>query len=355
MDLEQAQQAELAPLPFRFTGNGSEYFRIWIVNLLLTVLTLGIYGAWAKVRRLKYFYGSTELAGARFDYHGDPLVILKGRLFAIGLFLVYTAATNVISIWSLVALVFLAIVLPWLLRNSFRFRMRNSSYRGLRFGFDGSVGAAYETFLLHPFIMFFTLYLAGPLFHARLKQYQHGNSRYGTARFGFSANVGDFYGAYGLIMVLFFGAMMLSIFAMIGVIAAAAVTGGEDGPNPEMIAAATGIVFLGIIGSTILLTPLWIARIQNLVWNHTTLDEHRFSSEIKVWPLLVIMLGNFFLIMLTLGLYSPWAAVRVARYRVESMAMLPAGDIDAFVASEAEAVSAMGEETTEVFDFDIGL
>lgn len=44
--------------PFRFTGNGREYFRIWIVNTLLTILTLGIYSAWAKVRKKRYIYGN---------------------------------------------------------------------------------------------------------------------------------------------------------------------------------------------------------------------------------------------------------------------------------------------------------
>ena len=58
-------------LKFEFTGSGSEYFRIWIVNTLLTVVTLGIYSAWAKVRRLRYFYGSTQLAGSTFEYHGQ--------------------------------------------------------------------------------------------------------------------------------------------------------------------------------------------------------------------------------------------------------------------------------------------
>ena len=49
--------------PFEFHGNGADYFRIWIVNLLFSILTLGIYSAWAKVRTKKYFYGNTELAG----------------------------------------------------------------------------------------------------------------------------------------------------------------------------------------------------------------------------------------------------------------------------------------------------
>ena len=60
------------------SGSG-EYFRIWIVNLLLTVATLGIYSAWAKTRRLQYFYRNTHLAGASFDFRGDPKAILRGR------------------------------------------------------------------------------------------------------------------------------------------------------------------------------------------------------------------------------------------------------------------------------------
>ena len=64
--------------PFRFTGTGGEYFRIWIVNVMLSVVTLGIYSAWAKVRRLQYFYRHTRISGASFDYHGNPLAILKG-------------------------------------------------------------------------------------------------------------------------------------------------------------------------------------------------------------------------------------------------------------------------------------
>ncbi len=49
--------------PFEFTGRGGEYFRIWIVNILLILLTLGIYSAWATVRKRLYFYGNIRLAG----------------------------------------------------------------------------------------------------------------------------------------------------------------------------------------------------------------------------------------------------------------------------------------------------
>ena len=66
-----------------FTGQGSEYFRIWVVNLLLTLVTLGVYSAWAKVRTARYFRNNTRLDGHVFDYHGNPAAILRGRIIAL--------------------------------------------------------------------------------------------------------------------------------------------------------------------------------------------------------------------------------------------------------------------------------
>src|SRR5215475_16145459 len=83
-----------APEPLRFTGTGSEYFGIWIVNLLLTILTLGIYSAWAKVRRLQYFYRHTELAGTGFDFHGSPTRILLGRIIAFVMLVAYNMSVR---------------------------------------------------------------------------------------------------------------------------------------------------------------------------------------------------------------------------------------------------------------------
>lgn len=66
--METTMQVEVSATPFEFTGNGAEYFRIWIVNLVLTILTLGIYSAWAKVRHNRYFYGNTRMGVAAFEY-----------------------------------------------------------------------------------------------------------------------------------------------------------------------------------------------------------------------------------------------------------------------------------------------
>ena len=62
-----------------FKGEAREYFSIWIVNLILSILTLGIYSAWAKVRRIKYFHSNTAILGDGLRYHATGWMILKGR------------------------------------------------------------------------------------------------------------------------------------------------------------------------------------------------------------------------------------------------------------------------------------
>ena len=342
----------------RFTGSGGEYFRIWIVNLLLTVLTLGIYSAWAKVRRLKYFDRHTELAGARFDYHGAPIAILKGRLIAIALLIAYQHAFDVSVTVGLITLVVMAIVLPWLIRNSFRFRLHNTSYRGLRFAFKGELSHAYYVFLVGALGSLATLYAAMPFFHQRLKAYQHGNAWYGGTRFSFNATPGAFYRVYlvmmGLMMLFFVGAGVL-IAVGAGVFQFAHHAAAQGKPSKELaIAVAAGVLafyFLLIL----FIAPYLTARLQNLVWNHTQLGPHRFVSALSARRLFWIYLTNLLGAIVTLGLYAPWASVRLARYRVESVSLVAIGSLDDVVAGPREEIGATGQEAAEFFDIDIAL
>lgn len=350
-----------APYPredFEFTGSGSEYFRIWIVNLLLSILTLGIYSAWAKVRRLKYFSRHTRIAGSVFDYHGEPVAILIGRLIALGLFLVYSLGSSVPGPIALVALLLVGGVMPLLLRNSFRFRLHNTSYRGLRFSFRGTVGEAYVTFLLFGILTLGTLYLMAPMFHQRMKAYQHGCSWFGRTPFAFDAGIGAFYRVYLLVGLVMIGGLIGG-----GILFGGAIAGlvplvmpdGDGNPDPSVIVPILLGVFLLFMALSLIVGPLFQSRIGNLVWNHTRLGEHRFESRLRFWPLLGIGLSNFVLVVLTLGLFMPWAAVRVARYRARCLSLLPAQPLDQFLADTAVDVTATGEETAEMFDFDIGL
>ena len=115
------------PVHIRFTGSGSEYFGIWIVNLLLMLVTLGLYYPWAKVRRLKYFYGNTLVDGSALDFHGSPKRMLRGTLLVVVLLVLYSVAGNVSPMAGLVAIVAVAAIAPALVRAAMRFRLSHTS------------------------------------------------------------------------------------------------------------------------------------------------------------------------------------------------------------------------------------
>ena len=192
-----------------FTGNGREYFGIWIVNVLLSIVTLGIYSAWAKVRRMQYFARNTQIDGASFDYHGDPKAILKGRLIAFALFALYQFASVAHPFLGLGVAIALAGVMPALLLRSLRFRLYNLSYRGLRFHFSGSMKEAYLAFLAWPLAVVLSVGLLLPMFQQRLKRFQHRNSAFGQAPFSFDAPVKSFYWIYLQAFGLAFAAVAL--------------------------------------------------------------------------------------------------------------------------------------------------
>ncbi|MGO4333038.1 YjgN family protein [Cupriavidus sp. 2TAF22] len=336
------------PLRFEFIGSGSEYFRIWIVNALLTIVTLGIYSAWAKVRTMQYFYRNTRLDGASFDYHGRATAILKGRAIVFGLAMVFQFTSHISLLLSLALGLALAVVFPLLLVRSLRFRMANSSYRGLRFAFTGGDAEAYKVFLLWPVLTVLTLYALAPLAHQRFKQYQHNHTRFGTAPFAIDATAGSFYGVY----LRAFGVMVAVV--VLASLAGTALGGGLGASRGAVVMAfamAAGGFYLALLA----VGPYFMARLQNLVWNHTTLAPHAFRSEVKASRLFFIFVTNMIANVLTLGLFMPFAKVRSMRYRIEAMTMLAAAPLDAFVAGETEQVGALGDAAVDWYDIDIAL
>ncbi len=354
---EKATAPVLPALPIRFTGSGGEYFRIWIINLLLTIVTVGVYSAWAKVRRMKYFYRHTQLADSSFDFHGSPAKILLGRLIALAMLLVYNYCMRVRSPWILVVVAVFALIFPWLLRNSFRFRLYNTSWRGTRFHFRGSVGAAYRVVLLNGFLTVLTLYLFAPFAHQRFKAYQHNNSYFGRGRFSFHASVGRFYLIYLLLLasiVAFIFLLGLAGFgSMLLTVGKASSQGGHV--DPRFLVRFLLLFYGALILLGVLISPVFHALLTNLIWSNTRLEQHRIECRLSPWTLMWIGVSNLVLVVLTLGLFIPWASVRFAKYQAESVRVLPATDLQEFVAAEAEKVGAVGEEAMSVFDFDIAL
>lgn len=371
--LAKAEQQQL-----RFTGTGSEYFRIWVINTLLTLLTLGLYSPWAKRRKLRWFARHTFLDGEAFDFHGDPRRILVGRVLALGLVVGYTHAFQ----WSLWAgwgmLAVLYLFGPALFAGAQRFRLGNTSWRGVRFGFHAGASVVYASCL--PLVVAWTVTSVGvaagmapwlvglatlavvmgfPIAHGWLKRFQHQHAVYGTLPFRFDFSVRGFYGLYlalvGLVAAVSIGSGVAS-FAVLGMLGASGV-----GVDPRLISA------LVAVGSAVLMLvlawPTYMARLQRLVWSNTRLAGGiEFRYELQAGTLAKVLATHGLLVPLTLGLYWPFVAVRLARLRIEALTVLadePLGEMVVPARGERGAHAsgkrgAVGDAAADAFGLDLG-
>lgn len=380
-------------LPVSFSGSGSEYFRIWIVNLLLTLVTLGLYFPWAKVRRLRYFYGNTSVGEHAFDFHGEPRRMLRGFLLVGAMALLYGLASKVSPISGLIALLIVAALWPALFRASQQFRMANTSWRGLRFRFNGDLAGAYKAMLplFVPGLSMLGLGLfAGspedappvgdpgvvgavivlvvalgsmlliPLFLWMLKKYQHGHYALGPLQTELRTSAGSFY----MIALKTLGVSLLA--ALAGVVAAlvfgggsvmALMSGGGKGAAGAATVVAMVIGLIAIYGGVIVaVQPYVVSRLQNLVWGRTGSSQVRFESDLRFWPFFWLTLKNLLLVIVTLGLYWPFAKIAVARMRLQAVTVVTRLAPDELVGSLRErADDAAGDAAGDLFGIDIGL
>jgi len=351
-----------------FTGTGGEYFRIWVVHALLTVLSLGIYSAWAKVRKARWFAQHTQLLGDSFDYHGRPGRILLGRVIALALLIGYSRSFEWSRTAGLAAVGLLVVLGPALYGAAQRFRLTNSSWRGLRFGFEASPRTVYAVCI--PLLLVWTsgtvwarlngspksvlavtgvCALAWPFAHASLKSMQHARTRYGEARFAFRPAVAAFYALYartlGIALVV-----LLPIGMLAGLFVRALAETSLKGQfiGGFIIGASMTVLTYVVAGS------YFLARLQPIVWSHTTFGELRFGSTIGAFALLGLVLRNLLLVVITAGLYWPFAAVAIARYRVQSITLEGDGPLPDVAAKGQGNATAVGDAAFDLFGLDLG-
>ena len=351
-------------LSFAFTGKASEYFGIWIVNILLKIVTFGIYSAWAKVRKRRYFFGSTLLDGSPFGYLADPLALFKGWLIGAALFGLYMVGTKVEpSLGFLFVLVFFAVT-PWLIVRSRMFNNRNTEHRGVRFSFRPNYREAYLVFAGLPLLMPFTLGLLFPYMVYRQKKFFAENSSYGETPCSFTATAEDFYrlfikglGVFILILGLFFVGVLAVAFAFLGGIPLSSLAGHQV--NLASLQKSVGIAAAILM---FLLVPLYLTfavyletALANLTWNATRIGNNRFNSSLRVAAIVWIRLSSVLAIFFTLGLMIPWAAIRMARYRFEHLEFVAVDDLAAFRAAPGEEIGPAGEEIGDIFGIDVAL
>ncbi|MGQ0428785.1 MAG: YjgN family protein [Gammaproteobacteria bacterium] len=338
-----------------FTGTGGEYFRIWIVNLLLSILTLGIYSAWAKVRRLKYFYGSTRIAGHAFDYHGDPVVILKGRLIGVLALAAYAAIAQFAPAAGGILVLAYLVLVPWVVTRARMFQMRMTSYRGVRFEFEPDYVGAFRTLFLAPFLAALSLGLAVP-WAVRLRyQWLIDNTAYGNSYFKLDVGLRPVAMAVlrTLGVALVVGLVMLGAFMLLAP-AVGALLGPQDmvGQTFFLISILLYVPFL--FGSYVIYA-YWRRSVLNVMLPATRVGPLQLHGALSARKLAWVYVTNIVGIVVTLGLFTPWARVRAARALLEATGFRAEGPFDGFIASETERTTAVGEEVGEIFDVGVGL
>ncbi|HEY2627877.1 MAG TPA: YjgN family protein [Usitatibacter sp.] len=355
--------------PFSFTGDAKEYFRIWIVNLFLSVITLGLYSPWAKVRKNRYLYANTWVADANFEYHANPVAILKGRLIAVAALIAYNLGGHYLPKLGTAIVVLLMVAAPWLVVRSMQFNAVNTSYRNLRFHFHGRYGEGLKViapFLLSPilalllptfdptnmkpnaaniaalFLPILPLSFFYPWVMAMLKRFQVGNLAYGSQHFAITLKISSFYGIYLLAGALtFVAALVMGVaIAILAFISQALAT------------AVPVLTYFFLIAVVFAFTR---SRVTNLTFNASSAGRARFVSSIGFWRLARIYFVNVFVIVVTCGLMVPWAVVRVAKYRAECLRLEADGDLEGVLADVSKPVAATGDQLGEFFDVDLSL
>ena len=340
--------------PVEFSATTGEYFRIWIVNLALTIVTIGIYSAWAKVRKKRYFYAHTKIAGEGFEYRGNPIAILKGRLVAVALLVVYSLAGHVSPILQGAFALLFAIVFPWLYVRSLAFNAYNSAYRNIRLSFGATYLQALGLMAWCAFVTVITVGLAYPYARAEITRFTAENHRYGTAPFALPSLIRAFYGVFlrliGLTIV--FGGALFAL----GAAAMAMVPVGA--PRALLVL----MMPIGMFALYLMWFAYPRARVGNLIWNNLTIGggtsgapQVRFASGLRARDLAGLYFVNVLALVLTLGLATPWAVVRTMRYRAEKMTVEVTGSLDGFVAAQTAEVAAAPEEVGEMFGFDFSI
>lgn len=330
----------------QFSGRAGEFFGIWFVNLILSLLTLGIYSAWAKVRTERYFYGNTRLAGATFEYLADPIAILKGRLIAYAVVIALALSARFSFGTYFALLLVIGLLVPAIIVLGLRFRARNSAWRGLTFRFDEGIGAAYGPFMGWPMLSALSLSLLYPVMKRRQQEFLVQGHRFGGKRFGFGGDVGAYYVPYAIavgIGFVLFGAMIG------GMIATSGLSGGTTPPGAGASVAIFATV-AGFYAGVFALTIFLRVRYTNLMWDNTSLGAHRFESTLRARDMLWIYASNAVAILCTIGLAVPWAMIRLARYRAAHFAVLATGSLEAFVAEAKGEHSATGAELVDALD-----
>lgn len=354
----------------RFIGSGHEFFRIWIVHVLLTLLTLTLYWPVARAREMSWFYRHTEIFGHVLDFQPPVKSMIRSYMMVILVVTVITLPEYVAPDWAEPLLFLYAAIWPLLWWSALRFRMRQTRWQGVHMGFNGSLKDAYR--LAWPLIALAGLYvlvipwvsdrgITGwvwvmlafvgmsvvlfPWLWTRLQRFQHSHYVFMDQQTQTDMPAESFYG------VSFQYLIGLPVLVLL-ILGAGYLVGLWTGtaPSYQRINVFAFYIYIVLVGQAFM-----AAKLQNILWNHTWTERLRFDSGLPVWQYVGLQSQNWLLILITAGFYYPYAKVRAVRLRLESVVMTIEGlPVEWMASGREDGIHAAGDAAENQLGIDIG-
>lgn len=302
-----------------FSGKGSEFFSVIIVNWLLTILTLGFYYPWAKARKLQFLYGETSLNGDSFSFHGTGKEMFKGfikAIFIIGfLYALFFLFIYLKSPALGIGILYLGILalLPFAIHGSYRYRMSRTSWRGIRFGYRGDRKEFSMNFFKWLLFTIFSFGLYGSWMSINMRNYILGNIRFGDIEFNSDGDGGDYF-------MLNLKGYFLTVFTL-------------------------GIYMFW-----------WQKELFEYYVNNLSMSkgdkEIALNSTVTGGGFFKLAIVNILIIVGTLGIGYAWVVTRTMKYIFENIEMEGNIDLNSLLQTEENYKDATGEDIGDFFDMD---
>ncbi len=293
---------------FGFDGTWREFAPIAFTNLLLTIVTLGIYRFWAVARERRYLWSRSRFVDERLEWAGTGKELFFGFLLVAVLFgvpffflsfvtqaLALRGQEVVAGLLTAGAFLFVFYLTGLARYRALRYRLSRTRWRGIRGGSDDPGFTYGLSYMWKTFVGYAALGLLIPWSMTNLWNERWRKMSFGP--FGFEADVGPgdvfarfflFYLAPGVLAI---GAVIL------GLLGGFAGGGSDIGVGLSLL---FGVVFfyfgLGLIAVA------YYAKFYREAIGATRWRDLQFSFTASTWDWIKLFLGDALLLVLTLGL-----------------------------------------------------
>lgn len=340
---------------FGFTGEWREFLPIAVTNLLLTIVTLGVYRFWAKARERRYLWSRTRFIDDTLEWTGTGLEMFIGFLivFLILLPLIYGASLLLQALLMRGEGVAAALLFVFLYGGIFyligvggfralRYRLSRSWWHGIRGGSDDGGWAYGWQFVWKTIVGFMVFGLLVPWSMTSLWNDRWNRMSFGQHPFAAGADTSGLFGRWLLVYIV-----PLIGFAVAGAIAGYATGGGQPPETGTLVTVAALMVFVYL--AFLLASLSYYAAYYRQVAAATSIAGIDFAFTARTMDWLKLILGNIALVVFTLGLGLIFLGYRNWSFAIRHMEATGEIDLDSLLQSRALS-SADAEGLADAFD-----